>query len=80
MAENKIESSKDESFVSVVTVLNTENENSLISVKDIQQQLDASYTDYEIILVVQKSVERRKKNEITKNHNRRFIYNTRRKR
>ena len=48
MAENKIESSKDESFVSVVTVLNTENENSLISVKDIQQQLDASYTDYEM--------------------------------
>ena len=64
MAENKIESSKDESFVSVVTVLNTENENSLISVKDIQQQLDASYTDYEIILVVQKSVERRKKYDI----------------
>ena len=51
------EEQKDESFVSVITVLNTSNQSSLNRLKEIQQTLDANYSDYEIILVAQKRIQ-----------------------
>lgn len=48
---------KDESFVSVVTTINRFNLESLSRLAEIQKELDLGYTDYEIIVIVQKSLQ-----------------------
>ena len=49
-----ITTNKDESFVSVVTVINRFTADSLSRLSEIQSELDKNFSDYEIILVVQK--------------------------
>ena len=52
-----ITTNKDESFVSVVTVINRFTADSLSRLSEIQSELDKNFSDYEIILVVQKSLQ-----------------------
>ncbi|SFS83023.1 hypothetical protein SAMN02910357_02080 [Succinivibrio dextrinosolvens] len=52
-----ITTNKDESFISVVTVINRLTANSLSRLAEIQNELDTNFSDYEIILVVQKSLQ-----------------------
>lgn len=52
-----ITTNKDESFVSVVTVINRFTADSLSRLAEIQSELDKNFSDYEIILVVQKSLQ-----------------------
>lgn len=52
-----ITANKDESFVSVVTVINRFTADSLSRLSEIQNELDKKFSDYEIILVVQKSLQ-----------------------
>ena len=49
---------KDESFVSVITAVNRFNIDSLTRLSDIQHELDKKFSDYEIILMAQKSVQK----------------------
>lgn len=46
---------KDESFVSVVTVINRFTQVSLQRLSEIQSELEKYYSDYEIVLVIQRS-------------------------
>lgn len=46
---------KDESFISVVTVINRFTQASLRRLHEIQSELEKNYSDYEIILVVLRS-------------------------
>lgn len=48
---------KDESFISVITVINRFTADSLSRLSEIQSSLDLNFSDYEIILVVQKSMQ-----------------------
>ena len=52
-----ITANKDESFVSVVTVINRFTAESLSRLFEIQSELDKKFSDYEIILVLQKSLQ-----------------------
>ena len=52
-----ITTNKDESFVSVVTVISRFTADSLSRLAEIQSELDKNFSDYEIILVVQKSLQ-----------------------
>ena len=52
-----ITTNKDESFVSVVTVISRFTADSLSRLSEIQSELDNIFSDYEIILVVQKSLQ-----------------------
>ena len=48
---------KDESFISVITVINRFTADYLSRLSEIQSSLDLNFSDYEIILVVQKSMQ-----------------------
>lgn len=50
---------KDESFISVVTVINRYTQASLRRLREIQSELEKNYSDYEIILVVLRSQQKK---------------------
>ena len=52
-----ITANKDDNFVSVVTVINRFTADSLSRLSEIQNELDKKFSDYEMILVVQKSLQ-----------------------
>lgn len=55
---------KDESFISVVTVINRFTQASLRRLHEIQSELEKNYSDYEIILVVLRSQQKNLYKEI----------------
>lgn len=55
---------KDESFISVVTVINRYTQASLRRLREIQSELEKNYSDYEIILVVLRSQQKNLYKEI----------------
>ena len=57
MTDLKLEEKKDESFVSLISVVDEDTLKSLSRVKEIHDTLDSLFTDFEIILVVQRSVQ-----------------------
>ena len=63
MTEIKKEN-KDESFISIITILNSFTYQNIFRINELQNNLENNYTDYEIIIIAQKKVQTRCSKEI----------------